>query len=134
LKKEPELLELIKEEVNIKKITFGKKFKLDTIITPELKEEGIIREIIRHIQEMRKEARLNPRDKILVGYSGDGEVLRVLEKNRDNVLKETKIVDLKRKEGKFDFEKEIKVNEEKLILAIKKIYGEKNSSTKRTKA
>jgi isoleucyl-tRNA synthetase len=134
LKKEPELLELIKDEVNVKKITFGKEFKLDTKITPELKEEGIIREIIRHIQEMRKEAGLKPRDKILVGYSGDGEILRILEKNKENVLKETKIVDLKRKEGKFDFEKEIKVDEEKLILAIKKIYGEKHSTTKRIKA
>ncbi len=33
--------------------------ELDTKITPELREEGIIREIIRNIQEMRKESRSN---------------------------------------------------------------------------
>lgn len=130
LKKEPELLELIKDEVNVKKITFGKEFKLDTKITPELREEGIIREIIRHIQEMRKEAKLKPRDKILVGYSGDERILRILEKNKEKILKEGKILDLKKKGEEFDLEKEIKVENEKIILAIKKVSGKKNSSTK----
>ncbi|PIR71631.1 MAG: isoleucine--tRNA ligase, partial [Candidatus Nealsonbacteria bacterium CG10_big_fil_rev_8_21_14_0_10_37_25] len=54
LRNEPGLLELIKEEVNVKKIIFGRSLKLETKITPELKEEGMIREVIRNIQEMRK--------------------------------------------------------------------------------
>jgi isoleucyl-tRNA synthetase len=133
LKKEPELLELIKDEINVKKVSFGREFKLDTKITPELKEEGVIREIIRHIQEMRKEARLKPRDKILVGYFGSENISKILEKNREDILKEAKILDLKAKEGKFDLEREIKVENEKIILAIKKVNA-KSSSTKKPKA
>jgi isoleucyl-tRNA synthetase len=133
LKKEPELIELIKEEVNVKKISFGRKFKLDTTITPELKEEGILREVIRHIQEMRKEARLKPRDKILVGFSGSREVSKILERNKERVVKEARILELKKREGKFDLEKEIKVDDQKIILAIKKVNG-KSSTPKRTKA
>jgi isoleucyl-tRNA synthetase len=133
LKKEPELIELIKEEVNVKKVSFGREFKLDTKITPELREEGVIREIIRHIQEMRKEAGLKPKDKISVGYSGSEEVLKILERNKGSILKEARILDLKKKEGNFDLEREIKVENEKIILAIKRVNG-KSSSTKRTKA
>ena len=132
LKKEPELIELIKEEVNVKNISFGKGFKLDTKITPELKEEGIIREIIRHIQEMRKEASLKPKDKILVGYLGGKYISEILEKNKESILEEARVLDLKKKEGKFDLEKEVKVENEKIILAIKKVSG-KSSTTKRNK-
>jgi isoleucyl-tRNA synthetase len=133
LKKEPELLELIKDEVNVKKVSFGREFKLDTKITPELREEGVIREIIRHIQEMRKETGLKPKDKIFVGYSGSEEVLRILERNKESILKEARILDLKKKEGKFDLERKVKVDNEEIILAIKRVNG-KSSSTKRTKA
>jgi isoleucyl-tRNA synthetase len=133
LKKEPELIELIKEEVNVKKISFGRKFKLNTKITPELREEGIIREVIRHVQEMRKEVGLKPRDKIFVGYSGSKNISKILEKNKKDILKEARILDLKIKEGQFDLEKKAKVDNEEIILAIKKING-KSSSTKRTEA
>ena len=124
LRNEPELLELIKEEVNVKKITFGKTLKLDTKITPELKEEGIVREVIRHIQEMRKKAGLKPRDKILVRYFGTPILNEILKKNEKIILKEGKIKDFQLEEKVkqiFDVEETIKLDEEKLWLAIKKI-------------
>ena len=124
LKKENELLELIKEEVNVKKITFGKSLKLDTKITPELKEEGIIREIIRNIQEMRKKANLKPKDRIKVWYSGDSELNNFLLRNKEFILAEAKVKDLtsgeKQKEI-FGAESEIMVDQKKLWLAIKKV-------------
>ena len=59
-----ELLDLIKYEVNVKEIFFDnsikKEFELETKITPELKEEGIVRELTRQIQGMRKDAGLTP--------------------------------------------------------------------------
>jgi len=124
LRKEKELLELIKDEVNVKKITFGKTLKLDTKITPELKEEGIVREVIRHIQEMRKKAGLKPRDKILVRYFGTLTLNEILKKNERFILKEGKIKDLqlsKKREGVFDFKKEIKIDQEKIWFGIKKL-------------
>jgi len=142
LKVENELIHLIKDEINVKEIVFDSKIKgeveLDTEITPQLKEEGIIREVIRQIQEMRKKAGLKPKDKILVRYLGSSDLNKILVKNKNFILKEAKIKNLilglrpphhppakggppeKLKET-FDVEKKIKVDQEKLYLAIKKL-------------
>ena len=128
LKVNKELLELIKDEINVKEIIFDSKIKkeieLDTEITPKLKEEGIIRDVLRHIQEMRRIAGLKPRQRILVRYSGTPDLNKILEKNAKNILKEGKIKNFQfREKGKevFDIEKTIKVDEQKLWLGIKKV-------------
>ena len=69
-----ELLNLIKEEVNVKKIVFGDKFELDTKITAELKTEGLIRELARTIQEMRRDGGLVPADSIKIYLKLDSEL------------------------------------------------------------
>jgi len=58
--------ELIKDEINVKEIRYivSEDVLVDSNITPELAEEGQVREIIRSIQEMRKEKNLKPADKI----------------------------------------------------------------------
>ena len=124
LKTDQELLELIKEEINVKKITFGKTLKLDTKITLDLKEEGIVREVIRQIQEMRKKAGYKPRHKILVQYFGTSELNKILSKNKHFILKETKAKDFrlaKKLKKVFDIEKESKIDQQELWLAIKKL-------------
>ncbi|MGB9911162.1 MAG: isoleucine--tRNA ligase [Microgenomates group bacterium] len=63
------LLELLKEELNVKEIELksGKgEVKFDTEITPQLKEEGEVRELIRQIQELRKKAKCRLDQKIEV--------------------------------------------------------------------
>ncbi|MDP3991008.1 MAG: class I tRNA ligase family protein [Candidatus Nealsonbacteria bacterium] len=124
LKEEKEALELIKEEINVKKILFGKELKLDIKITPELEEEGIVREVVRHIQEMRKQGGYRPEQMILVQYFGQAELNRLLNRNKEFIIKETNAQDfcLKEKLKKvFDVEKETKVGQNTLWLAIKKI-------------
>jgi isoleucyl-tRNA synthetase len=120
-----ELLDLIKEEINVKEIIFDPKIKeemeLDTEITPGLKEEGIVREIIRQIQEMRKMAGLKPKNEILVSYFGSDELSKILKKNEEFILKEGKIKILTQGEkGTFAVKKEVMVDQQKLWLAIKK--------------
>ena len=114
-----ELLELIKEEINVKEIVFGKDLKLNTEITSDLKEEGIAREVIRQIQEMRKKAGLRPRDRISIHYSGIEELAGILAKNKKNILIETKAdsFELELTEGG----EKIKVDGQNLCLAIKKL-------------
>jgi len=123
-----ELLDLIKEEVNVKEVIFNQKIRgrvaLDTKITPELKEEGMVREIIRQIQEMRKMAGLKPKDKILILGLGTEELNRVLKKNRKIILRETKAKDfiLKRELKKvFDIERNAQIDKGRLWLALKKL-------------
>ncbi|HEY4518366.1 MAG TPA: class I tRNA ligase family protein, partial [Candidatus Paceibacterota bacterium] len=62
----PELAGLVKDEVNVKELESGDELKLDTTITPELKLEGDMRDLVRQIQEKRKEMGLAPSDKINV--------------------------------------------------------------------
>ena len=70
----PDLVEILKEELNVKKVTVSKSFSedvsLDTNITPALKEEGSVREVIRQVQDMRKKQSLEPQDTILLELSG----------------------------------------------------------------
>lgn len=75
-----ELCELIKEEVNIKEITFGESCWLDTNITPELREEGLMRELIRNVQEMRRDLGLNSRQTIVCQIVGGGNVTAIIER------------------------------------------------------
>ena len=71
-----ELLDLIKEEVNVKEIIFGDEIKLDTEITEELKAEGILRELARQIQELRRDGSLTPKDSISVFVKIDNKWLK----------------------------------------------------------
>ena len=88
-----DLQELIKDEVNVKEVVFGKELKLDTVITTELKEEGFVREIVRNIQEMRKDLGLHPRDRIRVHFSSGKEVDIVLEKWKKFIMAEAGAAD-----------------------------------------
>jgi isoleucyl-tRNA synthetase len=73
-----EFLKILKEEVNVKKIKFVSPerwthgdicFFLDTKITPELREEGIINDCIRKIQSMKKKLGINQDDKIGIKWT-----------------------------------------------------------------
>jgi isoleucyl-tRNA synthetase len=92
IKSEKELLELVKDEVNVKEIIFDakieKEVELDTNMTEELKEEGILREIIRSVQGQRKEQKLIPQDKILVWLYVSKKEKLIIEKNKEFLLKE----------------------------------------------
>ena len=85
------LLELIKDEVNVKEIAFDQNLKedfwLDTKITAELKEEGLARELVRQIQEMRRDAGLVPQDKIAVYFKIDFQDLKDLISRSSEMLK-----------------------------------------------
>ena len=115
-------LDLIKEEVNVKEIVFGKSLKLDTEITPELKKEGMVRDVLRHIQEMRKIARFKPKDKILIRYSG--EAAEILSSFRKYILEETGAKSFmagRKPKETFKVEREINIDGQALWLGIKKI-------------
>ena len=119
LKDKEELLDLIKQEVNVKKISFGKELKLNTELTNALKEEGMIREVIRNLQQMRKKQSLTPKDIILIQFKTSTELEELLLKNKEKIIKETRAKDLvKKKEMKKMAE--ININGHKLRILIKK--------------
>ena len=61
---------------------------LETTLTDDLVREGMARELIHQIQQLRKEAGLQIADRITLYYEGDSILAEVLSKHRDYVLRE----------------------------------------------
>jgi len=127
-KLEKELTDLIKEEVNIKNIVFNEKLRpqvrLDVKILPRLKTEGIVREVIRQIQETRKKGRLLPKDKVTSYVVCSKKLEQIITRNKNLILKTARLktLELGGKPKKiFDVEKETEIDGQKLWLAIKKV-------------
>jgi len=99
-KLEKELLELIKDEVNVKNVVLELKqgIELDTKLTKELEEEGMVREFIRKVQAERKKQGLTPKDRINLYYND-----KIIEKNKEQVLKA--VIADKLIKGEFKIEK-----------------------------
>ncbi len=89
-----ELIDIVKEEINVKEVEVEKAKdrkppQLDTNITPELKREGIARDLIRHIQSLRKSSGLNVDDRIILAVEADGEIKNAVEEHAQTIKAET---------------------------------------------
>jgi len=122
-----ELLQLVKDEVNIKEVEVNKKLaagqvRLDSSLTDELKEEGLFRELVRTVNQLRKEAGLTINEQVVIDYQTDSEAVeRAVGKFRAELLKNTISRELARqKSGDYLIEKEAEVNGEKVWLGLKK--------------
>ena len=92
---------LIKDELNVKHVKLRPeddredKIDIDMEITPELKREGLMREIIRHVQSARKKAGLQVDDRIELGItSSDTEIAQAVDAFADTIKAETLAVKL----------------------------------------
>ena len=61
---------------------------LDPTVTPELRAEGLAREMISRVQRLRKEARLDVSDRIVLAVAGDEEMNGALRAHRDRIAEE----------------------------------------------
>ena len=92
---------------------------LDTNLTTELIEEGMVREIISKLQTMRKEADFEVTDRIHVTYSGSDKVGEIFEKYGENI--KTVVLADTVTEGMTDgYQKEWKINGETVLLGVQK--------------
>jgi isoleucyl-tRNA synthetase len=62
---------------------------VDTVLTPALAAEGLAREVVRRVQNLRKEAGFNLDDRIVTVYQADGELAGAIEAWRDFIAAET---------------------------------------------
>jgi isoleucyl-tRNA synthetase len=69
---------------------------VDSVITSELRTEGLAREIVRRIQDMRKKAGFNIEDRIKTYYLADGEIAAVFQAWGSYIQAETLTVELLR--------------------------------------
>ena len=92
---------------------------LDTNLTPELLEEGFIREIISKVQTMRKEAGFEVMDKITIYVTGNEKLAKIMNDNKDVILGEVMATEVvtDRVEG---YEKSWNINGEEVTMGVKK--------------
>lgn len=123
---EKDILELIKDEVNVKQIIFGAKIKneveIDTTITEELKKEGNWREYLRQVKEFRKELKMMPEDKPT--FLTTANLAGFMNESEDYFKKEIgvkEIIEVKNEnEMQVDAKKEIVIDDKKYFIGIKK--------------
>jgi len=85
--------DILKDELNVKDVKVGSDVDIDTTITPELYREGLMREVIRHVQSARKDAGLNVDDRIVLNLAADGELARAIDEFRAVIAAETLTTD-----------------------------------------
>ncbi len=93
---------------------------LDTNLTPELIEEGFVREIISKIQTMRKEAGFEVMDRIHVFAKGNETISRILTEHGDEIRSEVLADQIVLGETR-GYEKEWNINSEKVTMAVEKV-------------
>lgn len=90
---------------------------LDTTVTPELAEEGLARELVSKVQQMRKQNDYEMMDKIHIYLSADDDVAKAVEDYREYIMKETLAESIENKEGL----EEVDLNGHKTGLAVERI-------------
>lgn len=125
------MIEILEEELNVKKVEYVKevaeedgwtvsgKSRMNTSLTDELRQEGLVRELVRVIQDTRKKAGFKPEDEVVVTVeTGDSGVQAVVEKYGKELCSQTK--SSKVAVGKVENGSEVKVNGVEVMLMISK--------------
>lgn len=100
--------EIIKEEVNIREYEGSGSFSLDTKLTPELKQKGDFRELIRGLQDVRKKAGLTPSDMVKLTLQTDEQGKNLVKQFETELKKIVLVSEIKFEENGGE---EIKVDE-----------------------
>ncbi len=125
IKGKKEYIDILKDEINVKKVEFresSSEVEIDTKITHELKEEGLLRELTRAIQDLRQDAKLRPKDVIGVFLKTSEELSFVVRKYEAELKKDVHAREiLFSHPSSFDAKIETNLDELKAEIFIKKI-------------
>jgi isoleucyl-tRNA synthetase len=122
----PELLEILKDELNVKQVQHQVSREADVRaemaleITDELKQEGTARELIRFIQNARKNAGLNVDDRISLAVQSDSrEIQAAFDKFKDEIYRET--LATAELEGEARHSEEVKLDGQAAVIKLSKV-------------
>lgn len=112
---------IIADELNVKQVKLGgKKVIVSTEITPELKAEGIMRDIVRAVQNARKKADLQVDDRIVLSLKSDSrEITQAVSKHEETIKAETLALKLDDKVAKGHIT-EVKVGGHEVQITLAK--------------
>ncbi len=120
LEKDDLLIEAAQMEGYISDTDHGITVVLDTNLTPELLEEGFVREIISKVQTMRKDAGFEVMDHIRVSMQDNDKVKETIQRNEAEIKSEV-MADEVSYEAATGFTKEWSINGEKVMLGVEKL-------------
>jgi isoleucyl-tRNA synthetase len=110
--------DILTEELNVKTVKTGE-LALDTVITPSLKREGLMREVVRHIQNARKNAGLNIDDRIVLSLkTEDADLEKAIVEYTKVISTETLAEAIT--DDTYDNEAVVKIEGAKLIITLEK--------------
>lgn len=112
--------DILTEELNVKAVKIGTEFMLNLNITPELKSEGLAREVIRHIQTTRKKIGLNIDDRIKLVLSTDDKPLIESIKSYEKIISDETLASEISKKTDKDYSSTIKIEDFELNIFIEK--------------
>jgi isoleucyl-tRNA synthetase len=113
--------DVLKEEVNVKEVEIGNELELDLTLTPELKKEGLMREVIRNVQSARKKAGLNIEDRIELALESESKDLAAaIETHRYTIYAETLAAKELKEADDSVYSEEVKVESHVLRVRLRK--------------
>ena len=110
---------ILTDELNVRSVKKGSEVALDEVITPELKREGLMREVIRFVQNARKQAGLNVDDRIMLWLAADNEQLDQAINEHLGVIKAETLA-TEYQEVQDGYTTEVKIEGGALTIALKK--------------
>ncbi len=123
-----ELLKILLDEVNVKEVAFDAKMEapagvaLDTVLTPQLREEGVVRELLRAVQGLRADANYQMSDEIVLMLAGDEKFSDLVQRNSMQLKKAVNARTIELKKGeKVDAQLDTKVDEVAVWIGVRKI-------------
>ncbi len=93
---------------------------IDKNLTPELIEEGNVREIISKIQTMRKDSGFEVMDNIRLSFSGNQKISAIAERNKDEIMGDTLTVEILY-DVSLANSKEWNINGEQVVISVEKV-------------
>jgi len=111
--------DILTEELNVKEVKEGEELALELTLTPELKREGLMREVVRHVQNARKQAGLNVDDRIKLSLvTSESDLKKAIAEYEETITNETLAEGVA--EAEYDYSADVKVEGMALKVSLQK--------------
>ena len=121
LKQEHILIETSSNDGMIAVQDEGYTVALSTVLSDELVQEGLVRDLIRQVQIMRKNADFAVEDRIVVFGDFEGKIREALNEYKEYFCNETLTISIEPKSSKIEFSDIIKIKGEEIIVGISRV-------------
>jgi len=112
--------EILMDELNVKAVKTGKQVAIDEKVSPDLRREGLMREIVRHVQAARKDAGLSVDDRIKLSLSTSDELLKqAIQEHETAIMTETLAETISKQTLAYD--KTVTVEGASLAVSLEKL-------------